>query len=63
MYRPLFACAGGSNGQIFIAVMPLSSKLSAKASARFMNASRSSNGPSLSPTFQLDTGRILRERT
>ena len=35
-------CAGGSNGQIFMAEMPLSRRLSASASARFMKASRSS---------------------
>jgi hypothetical protein len=40
--RPPVSCAAGSNGQIFIAVTPLSSRLSANASARCMNASRSS---------------------
>ena len=42
MKRPWFSCAAGSNGQIFIAEMPLSSRLSASASARFMKPSRSS---------------------
>ncbi|MGY3420528.1 hypothetical protein ACVWZW_001003 [Bradyrhizobium sp. F1.13.4] len=42
MYRPLFSCAAGSNGQIFIAEMPLSSRFSASASAWCMKPSRSS---------------------
>ena len=42
MYRPWFSAACGSNGQIFIALMPLASRSSASASARFMKPSRSS---------------------
>ena len=42
MDRPSFSMAAGSKGQIFMAPMPLSSRLSATASARFMNPSRSS---------------------
>ena len=63
MKRPWFSIAAGSNGQIFIAVMPLSSRFSARASARFMKPSRSSNGPPASPRFQFETGLMLVERT
>ena len=45
MKRPWFSIAAGSNGQIFMAEMPLSRRLSATASARIMKPSRSSIGP------------------
>ena len=63
MYRPSLAMAAGSNGQIFIAVMPASSRLSATASARVMKPFRSSYGPALSSKFQVETGLMLCERT
>jgi hypothetical protein len=63
MKRPWFSIATGSKGQIFIAPIPLSRRLSASASARVMNASRSSNGPPASPRFQFETGLMFVERT
>src|ERR1700684_2541802 len=63
MYKPRVSLAGTSKGQIFIADIPLSSKFSASLSAHVMNASKSSNGPALDSTFQLDTGDILFDLT
>ena len=42
MCMPSLAIAAGSNGQIFMAVMPDASRLSATASARVMKPFRSS---------------------
>ena len=63
MKRPWFSIAAGSNGQIFMAVIPLSRRFSASASALFMKPSRSSKGPPASPRFQFETGLMFVDRT
>jgi hypothetical protein len=63
MNSPWFSIAAGSNGQIFIAEMPDSKRLSARTSARFMNPSKSSYGLSSTPRPHVETGLMLEERT
>ena len=63
MDMPSFSMPAGSKGQIFMAVMPCSSRLSATASARVIKPCRSSYGPPAASKFQVETGFMLLDRT